>query len=102
MALILTGRNFTAQEAVEMGLALKTVPKEKLLNEAKALAHEVAAMSKPVLRMAKEAVLGAYEGPLTQQMQLERRLWHSTFALADQKEGMQAFVNKRRPEWQHK
>ncbi|MFD5523000.1 enoyl-CoA hydratase [Streptomyces virginiae] len=96
MELCLTGRTMDAEEAERAGLVSRTVPADELLAEALAVATTVAEMSKPVAMMAKEAVNRAFETTLTEGVRFERRLFHAVFATADQKEGMSAFVDKRR------
>jgi enoyl-CoA hydratase len=66
------------------------------------IAQKISSLSRPVVILAKEAVNGSYNTTLDQGVRLERRLFHSTFALADQKEGMGAFAAKRKPAWSHK
>ena len=102
MDLCLTGRMMDASEAERAGLVSRVVAPEKLLEEALEAAAKIASMSRPVTMMAKEAVNRAYETTLSEGVRYERRLFHSAFATEDQKEGMQAFVEKRKPEWKHK
>lgn len=97
MEMILTGRLMEAVEAESCGLASRIVAPEKLLDEAVATAAKIAAFSRPVAMMAKEAVNRAFETSLAEGLRFERRLIHSMFALEDQKEGMSAFVEKRKP-----
>jgi enoyl-CoA hydratase len=97
MEMILTGRFITAEEAVARGLAIKVVPVEMLLTEALALASEIAALSPVAVQLAKEAVNRAYETHLDEGLAFERKNFYLTFASADQKEGMQAFIEKRKP-----
>jgi enoyl-CoA hydratase len=78
------------------------VAADKLLDEALAAADAINAMSGPSVMMAKECVNRAFEGTLADGVSYERRLFHSLFATADQKEGMAAFVAKRKPDWQHR
>jgi enoyl-CoA hydratase len=101
MELILTGRPFSAQEALEMGLINRVVPSENVLEEALALATIIA--EKPVFatRLAKEAILEAFESPLEQGLLAEKQRFALCFGTADQREGMQAFQEKRSPHWQH-
>lgn len=95
MELILSGRPFTAQEACAMGLINKVVPTEMLMDEAKALAKEIAKKSPLAVRMAKESILKAYESTLTEGLNFERKSFYMLFASEDQKEGMKAFMEKR-------
>jgi enoyl-CoA hydratase len=102
MDLILTARMMDAQEAERAGLVSRVVPSDKLLEEAMAVADKIASYSLPVAMMAKEAVNRAYETTLAEGVKFERRLFHATFALEDQKEGMAAFVEKRKPKFKHR
>lgn len=97
MDMCLTARMMDAQEAERAGLVSRIVPADKLKEEALAAAQVIAAMSLPMVMMAKEAVNRAYETTLSEGVQFERRLFHSTFATEDQKEGMRAFLEKRLP-----
>ncbi|MEQ1520827.1 MAG: enoyl-CoA hydratase [Aestuariivirga sp.] len=97
MEMILTGRLMEAAEAESCGLVSRIVSPEKLLDEAVTAAAKIAAFSQPVAMMAKEAVNRAFETSLDEGLRFERRLMHSMFALEDQKEGMSAFVEKRKP-----
>ncbi len=99
MDMCLTARMIDAAEAERAGLVSRVVPGGKLLEEAMAAARTIAAMSLPVAMMIKESVNRAYETTLAEGVQYERRLFHSTFATEDQKEGMQAFVEKRLPKF---
>ena len=99
MDLCLTGRMMDAEEAERAGLVARVVPPEKLLEEALAVAGHIASLSRPVVMMAKEAVNRAYETTLAEGILFERRLFHSTFAIDDRKEGMTAFSEKRPPKW---
>jgi enoyl-CoA hydratase len=102
MDLILTGRNMDAEEAERAGLVSRVVPADTLLEEANAVANTIAGMSLSASRMAKEAVSRAFEVPLAEGLLYERRLFHSTFATADQTEGMTAFTEKRPPNFTHR
>jgi enoyl-CoA hydratase len=102
MDLILTGRTIDAAEAERSGLVSRVVPAADLLAEAKAVATTISQMSRSAARMAKEAVNRAFESTLTEGLLYERRLFHSTFATADQKEGMAAFTQKRAPDFKHR
>jgi enoyl-CoA hydratase len=99
MDMILTGRMITAQEAKAYGLVSRVVPAESYLLEAQKMAREIAAKSPIAIQLAKEAVLNAFETTLSGGVHLERRLFALAFASDDQKEGMKAFVEKRRPEY---
>jgi enoyl-CoA hydratase len=91
-----------AGEAERAGLVSRVVPDAKLREEARAVAAKIASFSTPALMMAKEAVNRAYEVPLAEGVRFERRLFHASFALADQKEGMAAFVEKRKPSFRNR
>jgi len=97
MELILTGRHMSAREAREAGLVTRVVPNEVCLQEAIALAREIALKSPIAVRLAKEAVLKAQELSLAEGLEYERRLFYMLFATHDQKEGMKAFQEKRPP-----
>jgi len=99
MELVLTGRFLTAQEAKESGLVARVFPDDKLLDEAIAMAELIASYSQPIVAMAKECVNQTYEMTLHEGLHFERRVFHSTFATDDQKEGMRAFVNKEKPKF---
>ena len=102
MDLCLTGRMMDAAEAERAGLVSRVVPAAKLLEEAMAVAQAIAAYSLPVAMMVKESVNRAYETTLSEGVHFERRLFHAAFALDDQKEGMAAFVEKRKPKFKHR
>jgi enoyl-CoA hydratase len=95
MDLCLTGRMMDAAEAERSGLVARVVPAASLMDEAIKVAETIASMSLPTLMIAKESVNRAFETPLAEGMRFERRVFHSLFATADQKEGMAAFVAKR-------
>jgi len=97
MDMVLTGRMMDAAEAERVGLVSRVVPADKLIDEALAAAKTIAGMSLNAVMLTKEMVNAAYETPLAQGMKLERRLFHSLFAFEDQKEGMAAFIEKRKP-----
>ncbi len=97
MDMVLTGRMMDAAEAERSGLVSRVVPAGKLLDEALAVAGRIAEMSRPAVMIAKEAVNRAYETTLAEGVRFERRVFHSLFATEDQKEGMAAFVEKRKP-----
>ncbi|EYS88296.1 enoyl-CoA hydratase [Cupriavidus sp. SK-4] len=101
MDLCLSGRLMSAQEAEVAGLVSRVVPAEDVLEEAMKTAAGIAAFSLPVVMMIKESVNRAYESPLSDGLMFERRLFHAVFALADQKEGMAAFLEKRKPVFTH-
>jgi len=102
MEMILTGRMMDADEAERSGLVSRVVPAATLVEEAVATAAKVAAMSRPATMLAKEAVNRAYETSLAEGVRFERRLFHSTFATEDQKEGMAAFSEKRKPAFRNR
>ena len=102
MDLILTGRMMDAAEAERCGLVARVVAPEKLLDEALAAAEKIAGFSLPSTMMAKEAVSRAYETVLSEGMRTERRLFHALFATEDQKEGMTAFIEKRKPAFRNR
>jgi enoyl-CoA hydratase len=97
MDLCLTGRNMDAAEAERAGLVSRVVPLAELLPEAMKAAQKIAEQSLPIVMMAKETVNRAYETTLSEGLRFERRLFHSMFATQDQKEGMAAFSEKRKP-----
>jgi enoyl-CoA hydratase len=102
MDLILTGRNMDAEEAERAGLVSRVVAADKLLEETNAVAKTIAGMSLSASRMAKEAVNRAFESTLAEGLLYERRLFHSAFATDDQTEGMNAFTEKRTPNFTHR
>ena len=97
MDMVLTGRMMDAAEAERCGLVSRVVAADKLIDEALAAAKTIGAMSLNAVMLTKEMVNAAYETPLAQGVKLERRLFHSLFAFDDQKEGMAAFIEKRKP-----
>jgi enoyl-CoA hydratase len=97
MEMCLTGRIMDAAEAERAGLVSRIVPLAELVDEAVKTATQIAGLSRPIVLMAKESVNRAYETTLAEGIRYERRLFHSTFATEDQKEGMAAFVEKRSP-----
>ncbi|MEO8838178.1 MAG: enoyl-CoA hydratase [Herbaspirillum sp.] len=101
MDMCLTARMMDAAEAERAGLVSRVVAADKLQEEAMAAATVIASMSLPVVMMIKESVNVAYESTLSEGVHFERRVFHSTFATEDQKEGMQAFVEKRLPKFRH-
>lgn len=102
MEMCLTGRMMDADEAERSGLVSRVVPAAELLDEALKSAAKVAAMSRPIAMMVKESVNRAYETTLAEGVLFERRTFHSVFATEDQKEGMQAFVEKRKPDFKNR
>ena len=102
MDMCLTARMMDAAEAERSGLVSRVVPLDRLMEEAMAVAEKIAAYSLPVVMMIKESVNRAYESSLTEGILFERRVFHAGFALADQKEGMAAFVEKRKPAFKNR
>ncbi|WP_449369786.1 enoyl-CoA hydratase [Thiomonas sp.] len=102
MDLVLTGRMMDAQEAERSGLVARIVPLAGALDETVAMAETIAGFSRPAVLMAKESVNRAFETPLAEGLRFERRLFQSLFATADQKEGMAAFLEKRKPLFTHR
>jgi len=102
MDMILTARMMDAHEAERAGLVSRVVPAAELLDVALAAAETICGFSGPSVMMAKEAVNRAYEMPLTDGVAFERHLFHSLFATADKNEGMEAFLAKRKPEFQQR
>ena len=101
MDMVLTGRMMDAQEAERAGLASRVVPLEKLMEETLAAALMICSYSQVAVMAAKESVNRAYESGLSDGVMFERRMFHALFATQDQKEGMDAFVNKRAPAFKH-
>ena len=102
MDVVLSGRFLSAHEALDAGLVSRVVPKENFYTEALRIAHEVAGKPPLALRLAKEAILKAHEMSLSNGLEYERKLFYMLFATEDQKEGMKAFLEKRRPEFKGK
>ena len=102
MEMCLTARMMDAAEAERAGLVSRIVPLDQLVDEAVKTAQKIAELSRPVVMMAKECVNRSYETTLSEGVRFERRVFHSTFAVEDQKEGMKAFVEKRKPAFQHR
>jgi enoyl-CoA hydratase len=102
MDLCLTARMMDAAEAERAGLVSRVVPLAELMAEAVKVAERIAEMSRPIAMMVKESVNRAYETTLSEGVRFERRLFHATFATEDQKEGMAAFVAKRKPSFRHR
>jgi enoyl-CoA hydratase len=102
MDMCLTARTMDAQEAERAGLVSRIVPLDQLMAETMKVADKIAASSLPVVMMIKESINRAFETSLSEGVLFERRLFHSQFALADQKEGMAAFLEKRKPSFKNK
>jgi enoyl-CoA hydratase len=102
MDLCLTGRMMDAEEAERAGLVSRVVPASELRDEAMKTANTVASMPRQAAAMIKEAINAAFEMPLSQGLRFEGRLFQSTFATEDRREGMKAFVEKRPPIWRHR
>ena len=102
MEMVLTGRMMDAAEAERCGLVSRVLPPERLLEEAIKTAEKICELSLPVVMLAKESVNRAFETTLSEGVRFERRLFHSCFAIEDQKEGMAAFVEKRKPNFKHR
>ena len=102
MDMVLTGRNIGAQEAKEIGLVARVVPKDELMQNALEAAHTIAGYNAPAVKMAKSAVNAAFETPLDEGLRQERLLFQAAFATEGQKEGMNAFVKKRAPVFRHR
>ncbi|XP_076236689.1 enoyl-CoA hydratase, short chain 1 isoform X2 [Calliopsis andreniformis] len=99
MEMVLTGNQITAEEAEKSGLVSKIFPADKLLAEAIKLGEKIASHSQLIVAMAKESVNTAYETTLKEGLHFEKRMFHATFATADRKEGMTAFIEKRPPKF---
>jgi enoyl-CoA hydratase len=102
MEMCLTGRNMDAAEAERSGLVSRVVPASELMSEALKAAHKIAEQSLPIVVMTKETVNRAYESTLAEGIRFERRVFHAMFATDDQKEGMAAFSEKRKPTFKDK
>jgi len=102
MEMCLTGRMMDAAEAERSGLVTRVVPVADLLNDAIKTAETIASMSLPAVMITKESVNRSYETTLTEGVRFERRVFHSMFALEDQKEGMSAFAAKRKAEFKNR
>lgn len=102
MEMVLTGKFISAEEALRAGLINKVVPEEVYLDEALKVAKEICAQSPIAVRLAKESVLKAFETGLQEGLYFERKNFYMCFASEDQKEGMQAFIEKRKPEFKGK
>jgi enoyl-CoA hydratase len=99
MDVILSGRFLSADEALRAGLVARVVAKEAWLEEAKRVARDIASKGPVAIRLAKEAVDRAHEGPLTLGVEYERRLLYLSLASEDAKEGLTAFLEKRKPDF---
>jgi enoyl-CoA hydratase len=102
MEMVLNNRILSAAEALQFGLVNRVVPVESFLNEALKLAEEVAGRAPVAVRAGKEAVNAVFEGSLTDGLSNEKELFYGLFSTEDQKEGMQAFIEKRKPNWKGK
>jgi enoyl-CoA hydratase len=102
MDMVLTGRTMDAAEAERSGLVSRVVPAATLIDEAVGVAERIAELSRPSVMIAKEAVNRAYETTLAEGIRFERRVFHSLFATEDQKEGMAAFAEKRKPRFRNR
>ena len=102
MDLCLTGRTMDASEAERAGLVSRVVPAATLLDEAMQAAATIAGFSLPSVLLIKESINRAYEVPLSEGILFERRVFHALFSTEDQKEGMAAFVEKRKPDFKHR
>ena len=100
MEMVLNNRTLSAAEALQFGLINRVVPAERFLEEALLFASELASRAPLALAAGKQAVLNAFELPLTEGLAAERELFFDLFDSADQKEGMRAFIEKRKPRWQ--
>jgi enoyl-CoA hydratase len=102
MDMVLTSRMMDATEAERSGLVSRVVPTERLMEEALIATATICGLSLPSVMMAKEALNRAFETPLSEGIRFERRLFHSLFGTADQREGMSSFLAKRKPAFQHR
>ena len=102
MEMNLTGLPISATEAAQFGLVSKVFPADSLVDEALATADHIAGLSQIAVAICKEATNAAAELSLKEGMRFERRLFQATFATKDRAEGMTAFVEKRKPKWEHK
>ncbi len=102
MDLCLTGRNMKAEEAERSGLVSRVVPAAELMDETMKAAEKIARLSRPIALINKEAVNRAFETTLAEGVKFERRMFHAIFAIEDQKEGMNAFAEKRKPQFRNR
>ncbi len=102
MEMCLTGRMMDVEEAERCGLVSRIVPKAELRDEAIRVAKLIAGLSRPIAMMTKESVNRAFETTLSEGVRFERRVFHSVFATEDQKEGMAAFIEKRKANFKHR
>ena len=102
MEMVITGRMMDAEEAERAGLVSRIIPAADLVEDAIKTAEKIANLSRPIVMLAKESVNRAYETTLAEGVRFERRLFHSTFATEDQKEGMAAFAEKRTADFKHR
>ena len=102
MLMCLTGEFIDADTALRAGLVAKVIPAGELMDEAMRIAGKIAGFSRPTVMMCKEAVNRSYETNLAEGILFERRVFHSTFSTEDQKEGMSAFAEKRKPQWKNR
>jgi enoyl-CoA hydratase len=100
MEMVLNNRTLSAQEALQFGLVNRVVPVDKFLDEALSLAEQIAAQAPVAVRAGKVAINAVFEGSLTDGLSYEKELFYNLFSSEDQKEGMQAFIEKRKPNWQ--
>ena len=102
MDMILTGRMMDAEEAERSGLASRIFPLDDLVTETLKIAQSIAELSRPSVMLSKEAINRAYETTLSEGVRFERRVFHSLFSTEDQTEGMEAFVEKRKPQFKNR
>ena len=102
MEMILTGRMYTAREMFEAGLVSRVVDDEVFLEEAQAIAKEIATMPPLALAMVKESIMKSFDTTIEMGLDYERKVFYMLFASEDMKEGMNAFIEKRKPEWKGK
>ena len=102
MDMVLTGRKIDAEEAERIGLVARVVPSSSVIDEAISAATKIAGFSRPAVLMAKESVDRAFETTLAEGMRFERRMFHAAFATEDKTEGMAAFLDKRKPSFNHR